>query len=179
MTCIAASVHKGVVWMGADAMCTDDKTASTLRDGKVFRKADMLLGCAGDFRWNNLLQHVFSPPQRPSARSYTDMKYLVGPFVDALHRCVRDHSLAEPEKLELALLIGYRGGIYYLDTESYDITRCVDDFDACGSGQREARAVLAALDDTKLTPRTKILRALTISARYGNDVRGPFKVLSL
>lgn len=179
MTCIAAVAHKGAVWMGADSLMTDEKTVATMRDPKVFRRGDLLLGLSGDLRWNNLMQYVFTPPQRPTSRSYTDMKYLCGPFVDALHKCVSDHQLVEPEKLEVGALIGYRGAIYNLDSGTYDISRCIEDFDACGSGQFEARAVLAALEGTKLTPRTRLLRALTISARYNSGVRGPFKVLSL
>lgn len=179
MTCIVSVVKEGVVWMGCDsAVCDDDDNATIMRESKITRRGDLLMGWAGSLRLGNLVQHVFDPPVR-KART-PDMKYLAGPFVDSLHKLMRDRAprVEEDSKdgFNLRMLIGYRGGLYFLDGE-LDICRSVDDFEACGSGAEIARGALFVT--SKLAPRTRLLRALSAAERHKTSVRRPFRVVSM
>lgn len=150
------------------------------RDSKVAKRGEMLLGCAGEVRLLNLVQHVLEIPQRKTRM--TDMRYLTGPFADALARCVRlraphiDATGSDKDGMEFALLLGYRGALYSMDS-NYDIVRSVDDFDAIGTGAQVARGALYMAGT--LAPRTALLRALTAAERYKSNVRRPFRVVSL
>lgn len=180
MTCIAGIARGGKVWMAGDSATSMDDDMFVVRDPKVVKRGGMLLGCAGEVRLLNLVHHVLEIPQRKTRM--TDMHYLTGPFADALARCVRakaphiDNSADKEDGMEFAMLIGYRGALYSMDS-NYDIIRSVDDFDAIGSGGQVARGALYMAGT--LAPRTALLRALSAAERYKASVRRPFRVVSV
>lgn len=181
MTCLVGVVKDGHITMGCDGVVIDGNGNVTVsRDSKIIRKGDLLIGTAGSWRLSNLVHHVFVPPARKPRTP--DMKYLAGPFVDALHRCLRDHAprveaTAERDgMLELNLMVGFRGALYAIESE-FDVTRSTDDFDALGSGCQVARGALYATP--KLAPKTRVLKALAAADRYKESVGKPFKVFVL
>lgn len=179
MTCIVSVIKDGVVWMGCDSLVSDDADcATTMRESKITRRGELLMGWAGSLRLGNLIQHVFEPPVR-KART-PDMKYLAGPFIDSFYKLMRERAPRVEEDckdgLNLRMLIGYRGGLYFLDGE-LDICRSIDDFESCGSGAEIARGALFATP--KLAPRTRLLRALQAAEHHKTSVRRPFKIVSL
>lgn len=183
MTCLAAIVEKGTVWIGADSTNSepDSGDLTISRDSKVFKRGEILIAHAGDLRLGNLMQYVLEIPRRTD-RKRNDMAYLAGPFAAAVKRCMTDNAWETPRDAEdnggfdFQFLIGYRGAIYLMG-EALDLCRSVEDFETAGSGSEIARGVLYATP--KMAPRARIIKALTASSKYNAFVRGPYKVLSL
>lgn len=180
MTVIAAVVKEGKIWMGCDSAAADTESGALtlMRDSKVARLGKhLLIGASGELRLVNIVHHVFEPPN-PTART-ADMAYLCGPFTTKLRKAFEDNAWDKPRDAEgnggheFALVIGYRGSLYFMDSD-LDICRSADDFEACGSGGDIAKGSLHATH--KMAPRARVLKALAAAERYNAYVRRPFRI---
>ena len=67
MTCIAAVIDKGIVYMGADSVGAEVETYHTLprKDPKVFLRKSFIFGFTDSFRMGQLLAHKLEIPRLP------------------------------------------------------------------------------------------------------------------
>jgi len=181
VTCIVGYVEQDTMWMGSDSLVRygwDD--CLTAAQPKVFRKGDMLIGGTGLVRSWQILQYVFEPPKHPPQMGV--MKYLCGPFTDALIACLKEKHHAEIKDNAIRginFLLAYRGRLFRVASD-FQMLECRDKWAAIGSGEVYALAVMDAVADTDLLDgRDKVLRALKTAAKYTRSVGGPFHVKKL
>lgn len=182
MTCIAAVVNEGDVWMGADSAGIDAWSLSlqTGTETKVWLNGPFIFGACGSFRVAQLVRYHMVLPEHEAEQD--TLAYITGPFVDALRWCLSEGgSLTggknKAEELTASgLLVGYEGRIFEM-YEDFGVGEYADGFAANGCGGPYALGALYATKDQPPKPRIK--QALKASERYSGGVRGPFTILRL
>lgn len=179
VTCIAAVVEGGTVWMGGDSAATDAGWRLVIRaDEKVFRNGPMLIGFAGSFRLGQVLRYIFEPPKHP--RNCDAPRYMVQHFVEVLRETMKAAGVATKdnnaeEMPDSAFLVGYRGRIFMVD-EDFHVAEAIDGFASVGCGSQVALGALCVSDGP---PRQRIRAALEAAERYHAGVRRPFRIQAL
>jgi len=175
MTCIVAIAEGGRVYMAGDSASSDGHTYSLTRAPKVFALGPFLIGYTTSFRMGQLLQYHLQVPPHPEGLS--NYEYMVTRFLEACRKAFKDRGWMKSEHgvEELGnFLVGYRGELFQLQGDGA-VLQNRDGFDAVGSGEDYARAVLAVSDHPD--PRTRLILALETAARYVTTVRMPYEVL--
>ena len=182
MTCIAAIAQDGHVYVGGDSAGFFGSTVYAVADGKVFRKGEFVIGCAGSHRFSNIVRSGFQPP---SLDENTDLDgYMATSFVNTLRDALRASGHMEVfsgvESVGSIMIVGLRGSLFLVD-ELFATIRAPDGIMAIGSG---AEVALGALDATEgltpdLSPEDRIKRALAAAERRNDSVRAPFTLESL
>lgn len=166
MTCIAALVHNGRVYMGGDSAAVDGSDLVLYSSPKVFRNGDFVMGYTTSFRMGNLLQHALVPPRHhPNDDVH---KYMVTEFVDAVRACLETGGYTVGGNF----LVGFQGRLFSILAD-YQVGEGLDGFMACGCGEKYA---LGSLGTSKGHPRKRVLTALAQAERFSGGVRAPFHV---
>ena len=180
MTCTAALIDNGTVYMGGDSICVCGWDITPMKEPKVFIKGKMAFGFTGDFRQNDLVKYQLEIPKHPKGMSNT--RYIKTLFVEALRACYKAGGYAEIEdNVEKGgyVLIGYKGGIYNIQ-RNYQIIIPGESYYAIGCGEPYA---IASLYTTRVLwdnePRLRIKRALETAEHYSAGVRRPFTIIKL
>lgn len=177
MTAIAAVIHDGQIYMGADTLISSGGRGpqNTRHEGKIWRSGDMLLGSAGGLREAQVVQYGFNPP--PLSEGQNLMAYLCTDFSDALRSAHRDAGTLKrhdgQEYAEIELVIGWRGRLFVI-SDWFSVSE-FPEFAGTGSGGETACAVLHATPD--LEPGERLKRALEAAEYFCEGVRAPFTYL--
>ena len=177
MTCIAAFVQDGAVWMGADSTGVGGYDLTVRADQKIFRNGEMLFGFMSSFRMGQLLRHALTIPDHDPR--VDDEKYLTVTFIDAVRECLKGKGWARKNNEQEAggtFLIGYRGRLFQVE-DDYQVGIATDGFDACGCGGQIAKGALFA--STHLKGEARVEMALKAAERFSAGVRGPFHITCL
>lgn len=177
MTCIAAFVQDGSVWMGADSAGVGGYDLTVRADQKIFRNGDMLFGFTSSFRMGQLLRHALTVPDHDPRIDVE--KYLSTTFIDAVRACLKERGWASKSNERESggtFLIGYRGRLFQVE-DDYQVGIAIDGFDACGCGGQIAKGALYA--STHLKAAERIETALKAAERFSAGVRGPFHIQCL
>lgn len=178
MTCIAALVDKGTVYMGADSMGTsDDDAYDAVFPKKIFRIDDMLIGVAGSLRIIQLLQYAWDIPDRGNLPANAYM-VAVAESIRHLLSDVEASSTVDGTRrvYEGMVMIGYEGKIYRIFSD-FAVTQTKQDYATIGSGGQVASG---SLFSTKgMEPKKRIQLALNAAAQHISSVRGPFTIEKL
>lgn len=177
MTCIAAIVEDGKVWMGGDSAVSDGYLGiDTIADEKVFANGDFLFGITGGARMLSILRHSFSPPKLFEGQDLN--AYMATTFVNALREAMKTGGYGrksnEVESFYGAILVGVRGQLFSVG-DSYSVLRLSAPYLAAGCG---ADLALGSLFTSEGNPEDRIRTALAAAERYSAGVRGPFVVLN-
>ena len=176
MTAIAAVVHDGRVYIGADSAGVDDTLALVVRaDAKVFVNGPMVFGFCGSFRMGQLLRYAFTPP--PMTKRGDVDRYMVTRFIDAVRKCLKKGGFAKvDDKVEEGgnFLVGFRGRLFEIDSD-FQVGEGLDPYRAVGIGRDVVLGALYATDGQR--PEERIHMALAAAERFGAAVRGPFSVV--
>lgn len=183
MSCVAGIAKGGTVWIAADSAATSpDMGQGVYLHGKTFRldgpDGEMLVGCAGSLRVNQVLRFGLTPP--PNADGLDVLGYLCGPFAtavsDALHNAGAE---ADPDRdnkrTEWRLLIGYSGRLFEMQND-LGVLEALEGYNAVGAGGDLAKAVLYATDEERAEPEARLMLALGAAEKFNASVRGPFTV---
>lgn len=190
MTCIVGLEHEGVVWMGGDSLATDETTKRAMREEKVFRNGPLLIGTSGSPRYKQVLRYALGVPD-PLSDGY-DMDYMVNDVVPAIMACLDSagHLSIEDgirhtgsDDYYANALIGYNGTLYAIGSD-FSVGRCVDGYDAIGSGKKAALGAMYVTTGmltagAKLGPRQCIHWALEAAAYIDPSVGEPFVIESV
>jgi hypothetical protein len=182
LTCIAALVARGRVWMGGDAAVNIESEDLVLRQAapKVFRLGPLLVGACGACSYEDAWRRA-KPRPRPTDPAKWD-EWITGEVFEAVKRTYLATGAASSEADESAALLGLGARLYYADGLTVP-WRMLDRYATQGSSGAHATGVLRAIGGArmkalKLSPRDVILEALGCAALHSDGVREPFTVLS-
>ena len=177
MTCIAAVVKDGVVYMGGDCAGVSGQDLTLMKDDKVFIVGPMLIGYTTSFRMGQLLRYALDVPHHPDGMP--DDAYMATLFIDAVRACLKEGGYALKEKEQEsggAFLVGYHGKLFMVDSD-YQVLRPRDDYHAMGCGAAAATGSLFSTWDRM--PWIRLEFALGAAEHCNVGVRGPFTYLRL
>ncbi len=178
MTCVAALVHEGEVWMGADSAGADASWSLTIRrDEKIFQNGPCLFGFTTSFRMGQLLRYKLQIPVIPEGAEPLDWihRYLV----DAMRTCLREGGyLKKTNEQEEGgcFLLGFRGGLYVVESD-FQVAVPDEEFWAVGCGHDLAKGVLFATK--QMAAHDRLTLALEAAEHFSAGVRRPFIVRKL
>jgi hypothetical protein len=160
MTAIAGIVNAGVVWLGGDSACTNEKTFELMIQAraKVFKRGPFVIGGCGTAVWCELLARL-----RPPADA--QLAWLTNAVSEAGHR---------PDASDAAL-VGFRGRLYSFEADGAAVYMLAGGFGAEGSGSPAVYGALFALRSTAMTPRRRLAIALEAAESRFANVRRPFR----
>lgn len=173
MTAIAALVHDGVVWMGADSAAASEIEVIIRKDPKVVRRDGMLIGYAGNQRVGQLAQYGQPLPNPSRRRSGDDpLVWMIRSFVPALRALLGEEAVGN-----FWLLVGFEGRLFAVDNQ-FQIEEARDPVAAIGDGAPVALGAFHATPAT-MDPAKRVLLALEAAECYTTNVRGPFHLAFL
>lgn len=176
MTCIVGLAEGEKVYIGCDSLgINEDGRARINTYRKVFRVGDMLIGYSGSIRMGQLLQYSFTPP----AYYHEHMelgRYIAKDFVKAIQELFEAEKLKEDDRGQI--LVGFRGHLFDIDGQNYQVEEEVGGYIAIGSGTDLALGALHALGND-YPPESRIETALSAAADHNATVKGPFYIESI
>lgn len=191
MTCIVGLVHaprgsrgkapEKTVYIGADSASVLGWTSRVTSLPKVFQRGPFLIGYTSSFRMGQLLQHALAvPPQGTGKKDQDDMKFMVTVFAEHVRALLKERGMSKVEANSESggqFLVGYRQRLYSIMSD-FQVNEMADGYDAVGSGAEYALGALRALGP-EMPPKTRVRRALEVSAHFSMAVCPPFYVRSL
>ena len=175
MTCIAALVEDGVVWMGGDSAASNSSQLTVCRRAKVFLTHGLVMGSCGSGRVHQLLQYVFVPPPYQGIDLET---YMVTAFIDAVRACFQAGGYAKKESEQESgghFLVGIGGRLFEIQPH-YFVIEALDNYYAIGAADDLALGALFATRGLNLSPAQRIEVALQAAERHSTSVRAPFVI---
>lgn len=172
MTCVVGLVSDDGLYMGADSAWGSTDWHEYIKEGKLFRRGDYLIGCAGSARQAQLLRYSLQIPQFSNGAFH---KFMVVTFAKALRDCLDEggilHKKDGVDSTAGPVLIGHNKHLYYI---GYDlqITEARDPYMVIGCGRDWALGSLCSTDGQP--PQDRVLLALKAAAKYSGGVAPPF-----
>jgi ATP-dependent protease HslVU (ClpYQ) peptidase subunit len=183
MTCIAAVVERGRVYMAADSAGTDQWTQNIRSDGKMFLLSDdMLVGVCGSFRVRDLIRYKF-PALRYDAKQCPEIaQFIVTDFVEALRQTLKEGGSCltndGAESFDATVLVAYKGRLFEVSGD-FQVGEQTVPYHAIGSGSDIAQGSLYSTCGLKMSARKRLEKAMEASERYNAGVRAPFHHMTL
>ena len=153
MTTIVGITDGTHVYMGADSAVTTGNTVYIQPYSKIFKLVlsgdkheTFLLGYGGTSRTADLIRYWFAPPKRLAESPMGPLKYLVGPFVDALRDMLKRYGALirstekdenDRELMDGVLIVGWDGKLYSIHSD-FGLVEASDPYLAIGAGQEYA-----------------------------------------
>lgn len=176
MTCIAALIENGTVYMGGDSAGVSGLSISIRADQKVFTNGEFVMGFTSSFRMGQLLQYKFTPPNQPSNK--TDMAFMVTDFIDSIRECFGQNGFGKTSDKTNneggTFLVGFKGKLYRIDSD-FQVGQTVCGYDSVGCGASIALGSLHSTVGKK--PRDRIRMALEAAAQHSAGVAAPFLII--
>lgn len=175
MTCIAAVVAGGKVWMGGDSAGVGGYDLTVRVDQKVFTNGAFLFGFTSSFRMGQLLRYALTPPK---LYDKDVMTFMCTEFADAVRTCLKTGGYASKKEEQEAggiFLVGVAGRLFRIDND-YQVGEASSGYDAVGCGESYAKGVFFATTD--MSPEERVKKALAAAEAHSAGVRAPFLVLN-
>lgn len=176
MSCVVGIKQKGKIYLGADSCVTDAGRVLTLKDPKIFRRGEFLIGFCGDLRVGQLLKHT-------KIRGIETIEN----FVEFMKELFKKEGYIRKYKdkdcpaisTETEFIIAHKGRMYTVGEDLSIVEDSKNDYAAIGSGADFALGSLFATKNTRISSRKRLIRALKCSAYFDPGVGTPFRVYSV
>ena len=178
MTCIIGVAKRGTVYLGGDSAGTSgDLSQRVIGDKKVFKRDKYIFGICGLPKVMDALRYAIELPVQEKGSD--DRQFVAAELLPAIKAGLKEYGCTEHEgeKFHGAILFGYRGKLYRIESNFQVITNAYE-FDAVGSGADIAMGSLHATT-RDFNVRNRILKALEASAINNAGVRPPFTIVSV
>lgn len=177
MTCIVGLKSEKGIYMAADSAGVDGHRMYVREDKKIFFVRDMLIGGAGSFRVNQILQYHLNPPPIDIPDTY---QWMVTQFIPHVIDLFRTHGVIQDDRGNSNIkngyfLVAFKGQLYTIFTD-FQVAIDQDSFSCIGSGHEVASGAMYATDSLDLDPSTRVKLAIEAAARYITSVRLPVNV---
>lgn len=179
MTVIIGFTKNNTIYMGGDRRGSNGYSYKNVEHPKVFKNGEFLIGYTSSFRFGEILQYDFKPPQQ--SKDITDNKeFMVSKFIPALREALEKgkYSKNDFEGRSGCALIGYRGSLYELQGD-WSILESSNKICSVGSGQDFAMGVMFALKDGNISSRKLIAKTVEIVSQLDPNVSEKCDVLEL
>jgi hypothetical protein len=174
MTCIAAVVEDGTVYMGGDSAGVAGLDITLRADEKVFINGPCLFGCTTSFRMLQLLKYQLQIPEHYSSIDVITFVHTV--LIEAIRDTLKEYGWATVQNNVEdggVFLLGYRGHLFRVEND-YQVATPLLPFSACGCAEAYAKTALY-LSSGK-PPRARIQEALEVAEYFSGGVRNPFVI---
>ena len=147
MTCIAAyKDHTGAIWVGSDMLASSiDQSVSRFETAmpKVFHLGQFTIGYAGCFRFGQIMQYQWTPPD-PDPR-LDDLCYMSSVVAESLSDHLEAHDMLKDSHVLDGgeALIAYKDSIYLVQ-DDFSVITVQRPFLAIGSGSDSAMGAMFA-----------------------------------
>jgi ATP-dependent protease HslVU (ClpYQ) peptidase subunit len=126
-----------------------------------------------------ILRFGFPIPEIPE---YMDpYEYMCTVFIDSLIETFTDKKYAKISENVAeggTFLVGFEGRLFSVHSD-YQVGESVENFDAVGCGANYALGALHQLKTKKITPKTKLMKALETADYFSAGVTGPYSYVEL
>ena len=183
MTCIAAVVDDGRVYMGGDSAGITDDSVLSLGIGsesKIWESDGILFGCCGSFRVAQVIRWQMNIPQyNPAAEP---LEYLTGGLITAMRDSLREHGSLityeedSTESIDGGILVGFMGRVFEIYND-FGVGELIHGYGSVGCGAPVAVGALAATEGVDVKPKKRITMALEAAERHSAGVRGPMTII--
>jgi len=186
MTLIGGVVSGKQVIIAGDraALSPEELTSDTLKQPKVFRSGELVLGGSESFRMIQVLQYQLKiPPLTDFALSDGDpMRYMVEEFIPAVRELLTDNGFNETGEEASPpgnIMVGLRGHLYVIQGD-YAVMEATDPFDAIGFGKTAFLGAIRAvrIAQPKLAAHHQLALAMEVAESVTFAVKGPFDILA-
>jgi ATP-dependent protease HslVU (ClpYQ) peptidase subunit len=178
MTCAAAIVHEGRVFMAADSAGVSGDDYTHRADEKVFRVGQFVVGVSGSFRVGQVVRYVFDAPSAPESADagFDALSFMVRQFVPPLRAALKTSG---HEGDEWAILVGLHDRLFIIYSD-FQVGESRDGMLAIGVARQVALATLRTFSffNFRTPPKTKLEAALRNAAHFSAGVLPPFTHLS-
>lgn len=173
MTCIAALVENGKVYMAADSQCTTGDVVGMLSEGKIIKKDDILMGVCGKASIINGIRYDLYLPARHIDDTDNHYIFKVGKAIDSLFE-IENKYRQDAKDANAGIIIGYKGKIYEYSGGGGCILAYSNDFLCDGSGWKHAQGSLFTTQKMNLSPKERLRLALESAIHFcascGGDI---------
>lgn len=174
MTCIVGLISDEGVYMGSDSETSNGHSKRIVKNPKVFRNGDFLIGFTSSWRMGQLLQYEFVPPV---ICSETDLlEYMVTKFVPKIRSVFKESGFSNiNNNVEEGgtFIVGVKGRLFRIE-DNYQVEECVYPYTSCGNGYLAAFGSLFSTEGQPALERVE--KALEAAAEFAVGVRAPFKI---
>ena len=175
MTTVAGLEHRGTVWLGGDSAISTEDTVALQTLPKVFKRANVVIGIAGQCRLEPVMRHIVNVPN--FKRGDDPDRWVNVDLASAIRKAVTGEGLViESGWFDLgdsALLVGVGGQLFVIESDLCG-WRPLPGFHAIGSGGDKAVTSLKRTANGRLKPRTRLKQALEDAASETPFTRPPW-----
>lgn len=181
MTAIAALVDRetGLTVMGGDAALVTGYEVVVNDSPKVFHNESYLMGGAGSFRANQVIEHVFRPPSFPHMSDLGSLRFMVSTFVPSLRVCLIENGVMSASDIKLenyCMLVACGSHLYMIDSD-FQVAEYTGGFASIGVGREYAVGSMYSTKGQDQYERVRV--ALMAAAEFNGAVRAPFTILDV
>lgn len=180
MTCILAYKINGNICMAGDSIASNGNTYSIIKNPKIFKKGQMLIGYSSSFRMGQLIQYSFVPPED----THNDaLIYLVEDFIPALRNCLKEGGytvVSNNAETGGFFLVGYKGRLFTVQSD-FQVSEDLGNYAALGAGEDFALASMYTLENNFCITENNIEKflqdALKAAENFSPYVKPPYYVI--
>lgn len=174
MTCIAALIHEGIVYIGADSCGSDSSTHSVRKDPKLVQVDEYVIGFTTSFRMGQLIMYSALP-----VCTDTDIhRFMATIFVDHVRKTAKENgALTTHNGAEFlgTFIVGVRGRLFVVDSD-FGVAEPACEYAAVGSGGACAVGCLYATRGQP--PQQRLMLALSAASLHTVGVLPPYLIKS-
>lgn len=186
MTCIVGLIDNGKIWMGGDSASTAGLSSGIIKDEKVFKIDDFLIGMTGYPRGAQLVRYKKWLPKYREDEHKSIKEFICTIFVDALMKLFKDNGYSRisnnEEETNDQYLIGFKGELFIIES-NYQVMQYETKYLSIGCGAPYAKGSLFSMlgikslgENEEYTPGSLIEEALKAAEYFNAGVRGPFVI---
>ncbi len=166
--------------IGADTRVVEDGRIFTTPTGagKIVRKAEYIIGIAGDFRPAQIFAHSFKYPKPPAFTTLDALdRFVTQKLIPLIRESFKEQDFAPSEEDGVEIIVTLQGTIYTLG-DDWAWARDKRGVYAIGSGGSYAIGALAAIGQPKSASEglAAAKLALSIAASYDNNTGEPYSI---
>lgn len=181
MTCIIATINNGKVHMLGDRLGSNGFTKEIyLKNDKVFKVEDFIIGYTTSFRMGQILQYSWQPPKH--SKDDSDDEYFYKHVISSLKKTFAANDFGHKDKTEFNggnFLIGWKGRIFEIQDNLSALE--YSNHASVGSGCYHAVAAMQAMKNFNILaddPESLMKNALHIAADCTTGVSKEYNYIS-
>lgn len=175
MSCVVGVKNLNGIFMGADSAVVTDDHKGYIKEAKLFRKGDFIVGGAGLVKGISLVRYQ----KWPELGDMHIEEYMHNVLSHWIMRKFLKHKIATVEDEAITsptdFIVGYKDRLFSIDS-AFGVTETARDYVAIGAGYPYALGSLYSSKEINVKAKTHI--ALAAASEFSINVYSPFIFLS-